>query len=325
MKWLKRIPSRVDRAIVVMVVSTGLLLPWAVGVGVKLYLQALGRPTWPWSDISVYAIYFGPFASVIAAAPLIILAILYREWTVGSLGRLSRATPLQGRLVVLFAFAGCVAGMVRVFIDVFWEFDPLVLWFIPGIVVMYLPWMAGGLVVGALLAVLAGFVERRSPGVRPRARDAGEGGSSGLDGRPGAGAGAASARHRTGGDLFDAELAQEAASRARSLRNAAGAAALVAGVLVLEIAGAPGGNFLRRVLFGLATVCFLWASWAVLRGAWLLGAGWKVGFFVCWILGPPPLDLIFALVVFLKLRRMSSEDHRGRPAGHARPPRMADA
>lgn len=204
MKWLKRMPSRVDRIIVVMVVGTGLLLPWVVGVGVKLYLQALGKPTWPWSDISAYAIYFGPFASVIAAAPLIILAILYRRWTVGNLGCFTRATPLQGRLVVLFAFAGCVAGMVRVFIDMFWEFDPLVLWFIPRVVVMYLPWMGGGLVVGALLATIAGFVVKKSPGVRPRERDTGEGGGSGLDDRPRAGASGVSAQHRTGGDTLDA-------------------------------------------------------------------------------------------------------------------------
>lgn len=186
MGWLTRMPSRVDRVIVVLVASTGLLLPWGIAVGVKLYLQALGRPTWPWSDNSVYAIYFGQFASVIAAAPLIILAILYRQWTVGNLGS-ARATPLQRRLVVLFAFAGCVAGMVRVFIDMFWEFDPLVLWFIPR-VAMYLPWMAGGLVVGALLALVAGFVVRRSHGARLRGRDAGEGGGSGLDRQPRAGA-----------------------------------------------------------------------------------------------------------------------------------------
>jgi hypothetical protein len=164
MRWLKRIPSRVDRVIVVAVVSTGLLLPWAVAMGVKLYLQARGRPTWPWSDIAAYAIFFGPLGSVIAAAPLILLAVLYRRWTVGNLGWLSRATPLQGRLVVLFAFAGCVAGMVHVFIGVFWEFDPLVLWFLPGIVAMYLPWMAGGLAIGALLALIAGWVVRKGPG-----------------------------------------------------------------------------------------------------------------------------------------------------------------
>lgn len=170
MKWLKCMPSRVDRAIVVMAIGTGLLLPWVVGVGVKLYLQELGKPTWPWSDISVYAIYFGPFASVIAASPLIILAILYRKWTVGSLGCFSRATPLQGRLVVLSAFAGCVAGMVRVFTDVFWEFDPLVLWFMPRIVVMYLPWMVGGLAVGALFAAIVGFMAREPQRPAPRAR-----------------------------------------------------------------------------------------------------------------------------------------------------------
>lgn len=166
MKWLKGMPSRVDRVIVLVLVITGLLLPWAVAIGVKLYLQAVGTPTVSWSNIASYAIFFGPIGSVIAAAPLIVLAILYREWTVGALGRLwlSRATPLQGRLVVLSAFAGCVAGMVRVFIGVFWDFDALVLWFIPGVVAMYLPWMGGGLVVGALVAAIAGFVVRHGAG-----------------------------------------------------------------------------------------------------------------------------------------------------------------
>lgn len=178
MKWLKRVPSRVDRVIVVTMVVVGLLLPVAVGVGVKLYLQAQGRPTWPWSDIQAYAIVFGPIDAVIAAAPLILLASLYRKWAVGDLARFSRATPLQGRLVVLSGFAGCAAGMVRVFIDVFWEFDPLALFFVPVLVALYLPWMVGGLAVGALLAVIAGAASRRSPGARPRGRDAGAGHAS---------------------------------------------------------------------------------------------------------------------------------------------------
>lgn len=181
-EWLKRIPRRVDRVIVVMVVSTGLLLPWIVAVGVKLYLQAQGRPTVPWSDISAYALFFGPLGSVIAAAPLVILAKWYRDWMLGKLAWFPRATPLQGRLVVLSGFAGCAAGMVHTFIQVFWEFDALVLWFIPGIVAMYLPWMAGGLAFGAVLAVISQLLARKSPG---------EGGGLGRDGRRGA---AASAR-----------------------------------------------------------------------------------------------------------------------------------
>lgn len=164
MRWLKRMPSRVDRVIVVAVVCTGVLVPWAVAMGVKLHLQALGRPTWPWSDIAAYAIFFGPLGSVFAAAPLIVLVVFYRRWIIGDLRWFPRANPLQGRLVVLFGFAGCVAGMVKVFIDVFWEFDPLTLWFIPGIVAWYLPWMAGGLAVGALLAVIAGFVAKSRGG-----------------------------------------------------------------------------------------------------------------------------------------------------------------
>ncbi len=176
MKWLKRIPSRVDRVIVVVVASTGLLLPWVVALGVKLHLQAQGRPTVPWSDIAAYAISFGPVGSVIAAAPLIGLAILYRRWT---LGMLLPWPPLNRRLVVLCTFAGGVVGMVRVFTAIFWDFDALVLWFIPVAVVMYLPWMAGGFVVGALLAAFAGFVVTKRRGSPSPHGDAG-----GLDRRP---------------------------------------------------------------------------------------------------------------------------------------------
>ncbi len=208
MEWLKRIPRPVDRVIVVMLVVTGLLLPWAVAIGVKLYLQAQGRPTVPWSDISAYALFFGPLGSVVAAAPLVILANLYRKWMLGKLAWFPRATPLQGRLVVLFGFAGCAAGMVHTFIYVFWEFDALVLWFIPGIVAMFLPWMAGGLAVGVVLAVISGFALRRNADARCRGREAGEGGGVGPDGRGRAAVSGGTARHRAGEDKLAPELAQ---------------------------------------------------------------------------------------------------------------------
>ncbi len=165
-KWLKRIPRRVDRVIVVTMVGTGLLLPWAVALAIKLYLDSLGRPTVPWSDIAAYAIFFGPLGTPIAAAPLIFLAVKYGDWTIGELAWFTRATPLQGRLVVLSGFAGCVAGMVYAFIQVFWEFDAMVLWFIPEVVIGVLPWMAGGLAAGAVLAALTGWVVKVSHGTR---------------------------------------------------------------------------------------------------------------------------------------------------------------
>jgi hypothetical protein len=166
MEWLRRIPSRVDRLIVAAMPITGLLLLWVVAAGVKLHLQAQGKPTWPWSAFATYAV-FGLFASVIAAAPIAALAVFYWRWTVGGVRSLSGASPLQRRLVVLSGFAGCVAGMVRVFVDVFWEFDPMAVFYIVEIVAMCLPWMAGGLVVGALLAAIAGRVAGSGPGARP--------------------------------------------------------------------------------------------------------------------------------------------------------------
>ncbi len=168
MRWLRRVPNRVDRVIIVAVAAVGVLLPWAVALGVKVYLQALGKPTWPWSDIGAYAIFFGPLATPIAAAPLLALAILYRRWAIGALPRLSRATPLQARLVLIGGFAGGAAGMVHVFVGLFWEFDPMILWFMPEAVALCLPWLAGGLAAGALLAAAAGrwsaLPDKKAPG-----------------------------------------------------------------------------------------------------------------------------------------------------------------
>lgn len=272
MSWLKRMPSRADRAIVWAIVATALLLPWVVAIGVKLYLDVWGVETVPWPEIAALARDHGARATLIAAAPLVVLAIVYRQWSVGGFGRFLRATPRQGRVVVLFGFAGGVAGMMRVFLELFYVFDPAVLGSMPSVAARYLPWLAGGLVVGMFVA------------------------------RPATGAWAPeNAPRRPVEGRRDPELAREAVARARSLGIAVGVAVPV-GVVELGAALAAPGSLVARLLLGLATICFLWASWAILRGAWLLGTRWVVAFVVCWFLGLAVF--VLGLVVFLKLRRI---------------------
>lgn len=152
---MQRIPSRIDRAIVWLTAGAGLLLPWATAAGVKIYLQGQGKPTWPWLTFAQLA-PVGLFLSAIYAAPFYALALLGRYWALGRIRWLARASALQRRLVLVLTVAGGAVGMVRVFIDVFWVFDPEVLFYVPLIVVAYLPWMGGGLALGILAALLAG-------------------------------------------------------------------------------------------------------------------------------------------------------------------------
>jgi hypothetical protein len=164
---MQRIPNRADFVIVWVAAGAGLLLPWATAGGVKVYLQELGKPTWPWSSFAGYA-PVGLLLSVVYAAPFYGLALVARSWALGRIHWLAPAFPLQRRLVVLLTLLGGAVGMVRVFVDVFWVFDPMVLFILPLVVLYYLPWMGGGLVLGVLAALFAVAGRRRPSGSSPR-------------------------------------------------------------------------------------------------------------------------------------------------------------
>ncbi len=154
-------PSPIDRAIPWLVAGTGLLLPWATAAGVKLYLQGRGMPTQPWSEFVRYA-EGGSLASAIYAAPFYVLAFIAHAWAFWRMPRwLPRTSPAQRRLVLLLTLAGGAVGMVRVFIPVFLAWDPHVLLYLPILVLMYLPWMAGGLVAGVAAAAVVGTAGHR--------------------------------------------------------------------------------------------------------------------------------------------------------------------
>jgi hypothetical protein len=137
------------RQIFWVIIATGIMLPWIVGIAVKLYLSVLGRPTVPWSYfLNIGSLIFLIPVSIWWAFPYIGLAYLGRKLLSHSfLGLQSYAA----RVIFLLGglLGGCV-GTIIVFVGVFWEFDPLFV-LVP-FWIDYLPYMGAGLFVGFLIA-----------------------------------------------------------------------------------------------------------------------------------------------------------------------------
>ncbi|NTW53628.1 MAG: hypothetical protein HGB15_02435 [Chlorobaculum sp.] len=129
-------------------IATGLVLPWLVGVGVKLYLSAHGKPTIPWS-------YFINIGSILLLIPFAIWFSL-SYIMLAYVGRTVLAKPffgletITGRLIfVLGGFAGGVIGTVMTFIEVFWVFD--FLYFLAPLWAFNIPHMLAGALAGYVL------------------------------------------------------------------------------------------------------------------------------------------------------------------------------
>lgn len=125
---------------------TGLLLPWATGLGVKAYLDAQGAPTLPLEG------FLDP-ASVVVELVLTLLAwgfpfvlvasAVVVPWRVG----FPADSPLRASLLPIWlAYAAGVLAAIPVFAAVFWEFDTLMLLVPVGIVL--LPPMGVGYLTG---------------------------------------------------------------------------------------------------------------------------------------------------------------------------------
>jgi hypothetical protein len=149
--------TKADRFIFWEIIVIGTLLPWIVGIGVKLYLDAHGKPTIPWS-------YFLTIGSIIVLIPVSVW------WGLSYIILASVATRLlskpfwglDSRMARLIFFlggflAGC-AGLVVGFTDVFREFDPLFM-IVPMWYVSF-PHMIGGLLLGFILGRV---VQKRTP------------------------------------------------------------------------------------------------------------------------------------------------------------------
>jgi hypothetical protein len=127
------------------------MLPWIVGVTVKLYLDAQGKPTIPWSYfVSGGGLILLIPVSIWWAFPFIALAFagrsLLRKPFWGLELYSARILFMSGGLI-----GGCI-GAVRSFTDIFWEFDPVYL--IVPIWLFYIPHMLIGLLLGFVVATV---------------------------------------------------------------------------------------------------------------------------------------------------------------------------
>jgi len=144
--------SRLDRWIVGLVVSVGALLPWATGAGVKLYLQAHGKPTLPWSSfVAPTDLLLEIPLTLWFASPYLVLAVVARAVFRGnSVPFLKTTSSGERRALVLLSLGLGSVCTVATFKSIFWEFDPL--YFVTPIPVA-LP--AVGIVVGWAVGLLA--------------------------------------------------------------------------------------------------------------------------------------------------------------------------
>ncbi len=138
------------------IVISGLTLPWAVGAGVKLYLDAQGLPTWPWWFFLNPARFVLELTlTLFFASPFIALAFLARYLL---------SVPLWGtryweRLaVIMCALVGGVIGTVRTFLSVFMQFQPWNL--LAPLPLFYVDDMLRGLVVGCIIAGIGVLIRR---------------------------------------------------------------------------------------------------------------------------------------------------------------------
>jgi len=161
--------SKLDRWIVGLVVSVGALLPWATGAGVKLYLQAHGKPTLPWSSfVAPTDLLLEIPLTLWFASPYLVLALVARALFRGKSVPFLKTTSSGGRrAVVLLSLGLGSVGTVATFKSIFWEFDPL---YLVTPIPVALP--AVGIVVGwavGLVAIMVAAHVRRRGHAHPRA------------------------------------------------------------------------------------------------------------------------------------------------------------
>lgn len=121
------ISQRTARRMAIFIGGSGMLLPWAVGLSVKFYLQSQGKPTLPISG----------FIDPASIAVLLVLTAVMWSWPFLLLALLIaiRFSPAKSQIYSLrhnralawWTYAAGVVAAVVVFVRVFWEFDSLFL------------------------------------------------------------------------------------------------------------------------------------------------------------------------------------------------------
>ncbi|MDH4109250.1 MAG: hypothetical protein OEW35_13105 [Gammaproteobacteria bacterium] len=133
----------------------GIALPWCIGTGVKLYLDAQGKPTWDW----LYFLHPGTllaeiWATAWLAAPSLLLALFAALMFCGRIEILRRFDRIEMTLVVLPSATWGGYASALVFIEMFRVFHPVAFLLPFFYTVLYAGYYLLGLLVGLALAAV---------------------------------------------------------------------------------------------------------------------------------------------------------------------------
>ena len=105
-----------------LVISGTVLLPWAVGICTKIYLDLNGYPTFSWSYfLNPLSLPLLIIMSIWWGLPMIVVAFFARIALTNPGDFFSHFELL---LIITFTVLGGFAGMVKVFLPVFRNYDP---------------------------------------------------------------------------------------------------------------------------------------------------------------------------------------------------------
>lgn len=136
----------------------GVLTPWCVGIGIKVYLDLHDRPTWNWMYfLHPGHLLFELWATFWYALPAIAIALLTYILFSGRYQSPDRFNPLEKSLIVLSGLAWGSIASVPVFIRIFWKFDPVVMVFPFFVTAAYAGQYVLGLLAGLVLALSSYF------------------------------------------------------------------------------------------------------------------------------------------------------------------------
>lgn len=147
-----------DKKIFWFITAFGLALPWIIGIGVKLYLEIQGKPTWPWSFFfQPHILIMSLICTVWFSTPYIGLAFLAQF--ILSRQSLFRTGYLERLIIILGGFLCGSVAAVKIFLGVFWEFDPIIFLAV-SLPASYAPYMLIGLLGGSMVATVMAWLRK---------------------------------------------------------------------------------------------------------------------------------------------------------------------
>jgi hypothetical protein len=161
-----------EALLVWIVLAIGALLPWCVAIGVKLYLDFHGRPTWGWRYFLHPGIVLAEiWTTVCLAAPSLVLAVFALQLISGRFEWLNMLSRLEKAAVVAICAAWGAVGSVPVFVEMFWEFHPISLFFPFFWTALYIDDYALGLFAGFVVAFAGYGIRYRKSQQRHQSRE----------------------------------------------------------------------------------------------------------------------------------------------------------